>query len=177
LKNNLIVSAANLPTLKSVLTRGKPPALFTNMRHALDATDQTKSAVVAIDFQALQANESLSEKLAPIFGPNGLNGLGGFSQQLRNIIALSCDASLNSSRGNFSFALLCSDAKSADNLKKMIEAGQIMLQSAANRSTPQAALDAIKSLKLSLSGATLKGSFEFDQSGLLKQPVDGDRGR
>ena len=168
-ESTLVVMCPDLETLKRILGRDKPPELSEGMQNAMSATDYTKTFAVAVNFKGLMANETASREVQQSLG--AAPGLQGLNEQfLQEVLGLGFDARLGSSKATVSATLLCKEAKSAEDAKKMLDGGQVILRNAmkAQKGVPQEVPDLVDAIKFSVAGANVKGSLQADLAPLSK---------
>ncbi len=101
-------------TIHSVLLRDKKPDFTKNMEAAMNCVDFSKSLAIAVDVQSARSRSEIQQ---------GLKRVGGVGQALTGLdkinagaIQLQFDVDIH-----YDFALLCQDATSASDLKKLAD--------------------------------------------------------
>ena len=167
--SKLIVACPKLKMLQRILERGRAPEISAGMRDALCATDLGKTFAVAVDVKGMMASEEASRTMQQnLGGAAGLQGLNG--ELIKNVLGFAFDASLDSSRATCNATLMCKEAKVAEDAKKMLEGGQVVLRNMlkGQKDVPGEVPDMVDAIKFTVSGTTLKGYLQTDFSPLTK---------
>ncbi len=97
--------------------------------------------------------------------------LGAVDEQfLQNLLGLAYNASLDSSKATVNATLLCKDAKFAEDAKKILDGGQVVMRNTLKgmRGVPRELSDMVDAIKFSVSGAKVKGSLQTSLEPLSK---------
>ena len=159
-EGTLIVACPKLEVLKKILERGKSPQFSEAMQNAMRETDFSRTVAVAVNVKGLEG----SPHLAGLPNMAALNGL------TENVVGLAADISLNSSTATVGATLLCKDAKLAEDVKKMLDATQVAARNYLKKApgVPSDVADMVDAIKLTLSGAKIKGNMQISLEPLSK---------
>ena len=161
-ESTLIVACLNLEVMKKILERGNLPELSEGMQNALSETNFSKTMAVAVNVKGLMASEDFARDVKQRIGNNSeLKGLEGLDEQfMQNLLGLAVDASLDSSKATVNATLLCKDAKFAEDAKKILEGGQVIMRNTLKgmHGAPRELSDVVDGVKFSVSGAKVKGN-------------------
>jgi hypothetical protein len=129
--------------VRSVLERDKKPELSAALQAALQQADTSRTAFAAIDFKDVNPARFLGLP-ASFQIPEGLESL-----------ALGAEAG---STFKAELTVLCKDAKTADELRKLAEAALVMAKN--DRDLPKDLADALAAVTVSTSGARVTGKVQ-----------------
>lgn len=144
--------------VRAVLLRDKKPEFAANMQAALKQVDFSKTMAFAIDTQAVSDRSDLQ---------GGLNLLGGQNEMLSSLkktkavtVQIQVAADIR-----FDFALLCQDAATAGDVKKLLDGFLVMGRNA--KLVPKEVSDLME-LNLKADGNTVTGNNTFKVGPLIK---------
>jgi len=171
-ESTLIITCPKLEVLKKILERGKSPEFSEGMQNAMSEADFSKTMAGAVNIKGLMASDRFAREIKQNIGNDGdLKGLGGVDEQfLQNLLGLAFNASLDSSKATVNATLLCKDAKFAEDAKKILDGGQVVMRNSLKgmRGVPREFSDMIDAIKFSVSGAKVKGSLQSSLDPLSK---------
>jgi hypothetical protein len=137
--------------VRFVLERDKKPELSASLQAALKQADTSRTAFLAIDLKDVNPGRWLGVPDSfPL--PEGVEG-----------VAVGGDAG---SSIKVSATVLCKDAKIAEDVRKLVEAGLVAAKS--DRDLPKEAADALGSVQVSTSGAHVTGKVQLKPGALIK---------
>jgi hypothetical protein len=142
-----VIVYGHLDGLKAVLERNKKPELG-GLQAALKETDLSKPVAFAADLKAIMAKTNKGNR--PAQDP--------FSQGLGMAEGLAGHATLGKS-DSLTVTVLCKDTTAANDLRKMIEGGVVMVKQMPN--LPKEATDALGSLKVTTSGGKVSATSDL----------------
>jgi hypothetical protein len=166
-ENNVVLESRDIEGLRKILERGKPAELSETMQLALKNVDASKTVVYAIDLKACFADEQFVKDFQRTMGPM-LPGISG--DALKQYESLALDATLAAEEAKLRATLLCKDADTAGDAKKMAEAAQVLLRQVIQASprAPQELADAIKSISFTLDGGRLSATGQAKVDAVVK---------
>jgi Protein of unknown function (DUF1559) len=152
------IATGDEDTLRKVLERHGPARISEELTSAMSEVDFSKSLAMAASLK----------NLANMAGPGGMNPMS-----MQGMKGIRCGA-IQADVGNdirLSAAVVCKDATTADQMKKMADAGLAMAKmSAGNPQMPPQAAKAMKildTLDISNSGAVIRASLTIDVDTIL----------
>lgn len=165
-ENDTVLESRNIEGLKKILQRGKPAELSETMQGLLKDVDASKTLVYAIDLKAVAGDEEFVKNLQRQFGPL----LGNNGELLKGLESLSLDGSLKGDDAVLRAALVCKDAATAADAKKVIDGVREMLGKMIKASprAPQDVAESVDSVAPTIDGAKLKADGKVNVLSLAK---------
>ena len=165
-QDNIVLESRNIEGLKKILQRGKPAELSETMQSLLKDADASKTLVYVIDLKAVAGDDEFVKNLQREFGPL----LGNNGDLLKGLDSLALDGSLKGDDGVLRAALVCKDAATAADAKKVVDGAQDMLRKIIKASprAPQDLAESVDSLALTVDGAKIKADGKVKVGSLVK---------
>jgi hypothetical protein len=157
-ESNVVIESRNVEGLRKILGRGRPAELSAIMQSALKDADDAKTLLYAIDLKALTADDQFAKDMQRQFGPF----LGGAAnaEMLKHLESLALEGSLNGDDAVLRATLVCKDADTAADAKKVAEGGEVALRQVmqAMPRTPKELADSINAVKFTVDGSKLQAA-------------------
>ena len=125
-ENNVVLESRNVEGLRKILGRGRAAELSATMQGALKEADEAKTLLYAIDLKAVTADDQFAKDMQRQFGP--LLGGAANAEMLKRFESLALDGSLSGDDAVLCATLVCKDADTAADAKKMAEGGQVAIR-------------------------------------------------
>ena len=142
----------NADGLRKILERGKPASFASPLQIALKGIDTTKTFIYAIDVKTILADQNAARLLKGYVGP-AIAGLRN-GEFLKQVASLSLDAGLVDNDASIRATLVCTDAQTAGDAKKIAESVQVIIHKTMQDSprVPKEVSDAFNSVTFSVEG-------------------------
>jgi hypothetical protein len=171
-ESTLVVTCPKLDMLKRIVERGKAPEFSEGMQNAMKAANFSKVLALAVNVKALTANDEFKKGLQQGLGSaGGSSPLGALNAEFfQNMSGLALDASLDSSKATVNATLLCKDAKSAEDTKKILDAVQVFMRNTMKgaKGVPPEVTEMVDGIKFAVSGATVNATMQASLDPLSK---------
>ncbi len=157
-ESNVVVESRNVEGLRKILQRGRTAELTATMQSALKDADEAKTLLYAIDLKAITADEQFTKDMQRQFGP--LFGGAGNVEMLKRLESLSLDGNLSGDDAVLRATLVCNDAVTAADAKKMAEGCQAVLRQVVQvmPRAPREIADSINAIKFTVDGSKLQAA-------------------
>lgn len=170
LPESTLLLFAKLEPLRRVLERNKAPELPEKMREVLRTADFSTTFGLAVNINAL-VSRGLPKNFLQEANRNLGVSLPENDEFLQGLDGLVVDAHLASSQATLNATLLCKEAKVAEDVKKVLDAAQVVLRNTLKQApgVPREASELVDSVKFLTSGAKVTGNLSTNLDPLLKE--------
>ncbi len=162
-ESNVIVSGWDADILRAILERDKKPELPPAMQNAMGEADYSQTAVLVLNVKALRESGTASRDLSTLHGNEEdlqplLNSTEGA------VVQCSLGATLKTQA-----TLLCTDAKAAEDGKKLLEGGLVRFKQRIKEApgAPKEFPNLFDAIKINSSGSRIVATMDYSFDSLL----------